>query len=820
MIDDFVASLRSLRSSRGFTISALIVLTLGIGATTAIFSVVDAVVLRGLPFDEHDRLVAVGQRSSAPERRSGGRDPEAIMLVAPQNYLDWEAGQRVFESIAAIGSGWLTLREPGREPESLVPQRVTAGFFTVLRAAPALGRTFTVENEVPGRDRVAIISDGLWRRRFGADPEIIGRAIPLEDLEGGRSASDSGGYEVIGIMPPRFTYPVGAARATDIWIPYVVPADQRVRDPQKYVSYLQVIARLRSGVSQPQAQSQMLQVAAAIEAANPVWNKESSIGVRPLIDHIVGARIKAWMLMLLAAVGLVLLITCANIASLLLARASAREREVAVRAALGASRWRLIRQLMIESLVLAAAGTVCAIVVAGWAVEVLRASMPDNVPRVTGIALDLRVLGAAAGLSLVTGLLFGIVPALQASRPNLSNALKNGARTGATGRQRLRSALVVAEVALAVVLLVGAALFIGSFVSVMRIDPGFSADHVLTAQISPRIESRTRPRDFTPELADIVGRISQIPGVTHASMIAGGRPLSGYVSATSISIRGRLDISAGQQIVVRRVTADYHAALKIPLRRGRLFSADDRRSAPQVAILNESAAKKFFGDEDPVGRSVSIDDQRTIVGVVGDVRHASLEVNPGAAAYIPLEQSEVSGAELIVRTSGEPTAVLPAVKAAVFAVLPDVPLRNARALEDLVAGQLAQRRLNMLLLGLFGLLGLVIAAVGLYGLMAFLVAQRTREIGVRIALGASRSSVVSMVLVRASVLVGCGLVAGALAAWYLSAASRAFLFGLEPTDPRAFAGAAASLLLAALIASAIPARRAASVDPVTALRVE
>ena len=434
MRDDFTAALRSFRSSKSFTVAALIVLTLGIGATTAIFSVVDAVVLRGLPFAGHDRLVAVGERYEGHGRTlDPGRDPDALLLVAPQNYFDWVAEQRVFESVAAIGSGWLTLREPGGEPESLVPQRVTAGFFTVLRATPAIGRAFTTENEIGGRDRVAVLSDGLWRRRFGADPQIVGRTILLEDLEAGRAAADGGGYQVIGVMPPEFMYPVGSTRPTDVWIPYVVPSDQRIRDPHRRNSYLQVIARLKPGVSVVQAQAQMNQVAAAIERANPVWNKDTAIGVRPLVDHIVGARIKSWMLMLLGAVGIVLLIACANIASLLLARASARERDVAVRAALGAGRWRLVRQFLIESLMLSAAGTACAVVAAWWAVDVLRTSLPDNLPRVTAIALDLRVLGAAAALSLLTGLLFGIVPALQLSRPDLSNALKDGPRAGAAG---------------------------------------------------------------------------------------------------------------------------------------------------------------------------------------------------------------------------------------------------------------------------------------------------------------------------------------------------------------------------------------------------
>lgn len=826
MHDDLKTALRSFRSAKGFTAAALVVLTLGIGATTAIFSVVDAVVLRALPFDEHDRLVAVGQRRavSADEQHTvrvpgfgQERDPEQLLLVAPQNYLDWAAQQQVFESMAAIASGWMTLRDPGVEPESVVPQRVTADFFAVLRVTPAIGRTFSVENEIAGRDRVVVLSDGLWRRRFGADPGIIGRTLALEDVEGGPAAAGAG-YEVVGVMPPAFTYPIGASRATDIWIPYVVPTRDRIRDPNgSKTTYLQVIARLKPGVSLAQAQAQLDQVAAAIERANPVWNEGSRIGVRPLIDHIVGARIRSWMLMLLAAVALVLLIACANIASLLLARGSTRERDIAVRAALGASRLRLVRSLIVESLVLSAMGTGCAIVVAWWVVDILRASMPDGVPRVATIALDWRVLAAAATASLVTALLFGFGPALQLSRPDLSNGLRDGARSGiSAARHRLRSALVLAEVALAMVLLVGAALFIGSFLSVVRIDPGFSPDRVLTAQISPRVESKST--DKVAALYEVVERVRGIPGVVHAAVLSGFLPLGAGISTTSFPLRGRPDQPVAQ-LSTKRVTPDYHQALGIPLLRGRLFdNATDRKGSRDVAIINETAARTFFPGADPIGRDLG---GTAIVGVVGDVSQTSLERETLPEMYVPLAQGDAPGGMLVVRTrDADPYDVLPAVKAAVYTVFPDVPLRNVVTLEETLAKQLGQRRLNMLLLGVFGVLGLAIAAVGIYGLMAFVVSQRTREIGIRIALGASRSHVVRIVVLKAFGLVVSGLIVGSAAAWYLSAAARAFLFGLEPTDVRAFAAAAVSLLAAALIASVVPVRRAASVDPVVALRSE
>ena len=816
MADDLKAAFRSFKSSKTFTVVALLVLMLGIGASTAVFSVVDAVVLRGLPFDEHDRLVAVGQRhqpgggSASRIPVDPSRDPLQLSSAAPQNYMDWAAQQQVFESIAAIAGGAVTLREPGAEPEDLRSQRVTADFFKVLRVQPALGRGPVADEEVDGRHRVAVLSDGLWRRRFGADPAIVGRAIPLE----------GGSYEVIGVMPADFMYPVGATRPTDLWVPYVVPADERIRNPQRVSIYLQTIARLKPGVSVQQAQAQMDQVAAALEKAHPVWNKDSRIGVRPLRDHIVGGNTKSWMLMLLGAVAIVLLIACANVANLLLARASAREREVGVRAALGASRWRLVRQLMVESLVLSIAGTALATVLAWWAVQVLRNAMPEGVPRISQISIDLRVLGAAAGLALVTGILFGLVPALQLSKPDLANALKEGARGSVGGqRQRLRSALVVLEVALAVVLLVGASLFIGSFITLMRIDPGFNPENVLTVQVSPRFEPGKPSADSSRAFIDIVERISQAPGVVHASMISGGIPMGGGMSITTITVPGR-KIENDDGISIRGVTPEYHKALRIPLKAGRLFEATDRKDGANVVILNESAARKYFPGENPVGRSVGLNQDRTVVGIVGDVHQFSLETEPRAEAYVPIAQQETPFGDLMIRTSDDPYQVLPAVKAAVLAVLPDVPLRNVRTMEEIFARRVAQRRLNMLLLGLFGVLGLVISAVGIYGVMAYVVAQRTREIGVRMALGATRSNVVGMVLGNAGLLVVLGLVIGGVGAWYLSAAAKSFLFRLDPSDPRAFVAAVASLSLAALVASAIPALRAASIDPMVALRAE
>jgi putative ABC transport system permease protein len=818
MLEDLKAASRSLRASRTFTVVALTVLALGIGASTAIFSVVDAVVLRGLPFDEHDRLVAVGERRlprpNAP-RPTQPVDPAAVSSSAPQNYMDWAAQQQVFESMAAIAGGALTLREPGAEPEEIRSQRVTAGFFDVLRERPVLGQPFTAENETQGNHQVAVLSDGLWRRRFDADPAIVGKTIPLE----------GGAYRVVGIMAPDFAYPVGAVRPTELWVPYVVPADEVVRHPNNVSVYLQTIARLKPGVSLEQAQANFDQIAAALKAAHPKWNEFTWAGVRPLRDPLVGARTRQWMLMLLGAVGIVLLIACANVANLLLARASSREREVGIRAALGAGRWRLIRGLLVESLLLSTVGTILALFLAWWGVNILRASMPDGVARLSSIAVDMRVLGVTALVSLVTGILFGIVPALQLSRPNLATALKEGARGSSAGRaqQWLRHALVVVEVALAVVLLVGAALFIGSFRTLMKIDPGFNPSNVLTTAIQPRVDRSVAGAefpDFAPQFNDIVERLSQAPGVRHVAVISGGTPMTGSMSSTSITVPGKELAQDQRSVSIRQVSSQYHKVLGIPLLEGREFTPADRAGSQDVAILTKAAATKLFPGESAVGKTVGVRGTRIVVGVVGTVYQNSLESEPLMEVYVPLTQGRVTYADIVVRTAGAPLDVVPAVKAAVLAVLPDVPLRNVRTMEELLGRQVAQRRLNMLLLGLFGVLGLVISAVGIYGVMAYLVAQRTREIGVRMALGASRWAVVYMVLVRSAILVTLGLAIGGVASWFISGTAETFLFRIQTTDWRVFATALGLIMFAALLASAVPARRAASVNPVEALRAD
>ena len=812
---DFRYALRGLRNNPGFTAMVVLILALAVGASTAVFSVVDAIVLRALPFDEHDRLVAIG------ERRSGMPGP-GIGSIAPQNFLDWRAQQEVFEALAGFATGSFTLQEPGREPEELRVMRVSSEFFDVLRTPPMLGRGFLPENEIEGRHRVAVISYGFWQSRFGGSPDAVGKSIPLEGTS----------YQIAGVAPIDFSYPVSAEKPTQIWVPLVVPAGERVRNPARFSSYLQGIARLKAGVSLDRAAAQMNQIALALESEHPEWNKDRRIGVRPLYDHIVGDSTRSWMLLLLGAVALVLLIACANIANLMLARASTRTQEMSVRAAIGASRWRIARQFLIDGLILSLAGTAAGVLLAGWGVQILRGAMPETIPRVASIAVDLRVLGAAAVAAAITALVFGIFPALQFSRVNLAGRLKDGGRGASAGRvqRRVRGGLVVLEIALAVVLLVGAGLFIASFVRLMDVDPGFDPRRVLTARVYVRDEPGSVDRG-SPALADIVNRVRQLPGVAHAAAMSGNMPFFGGISSSSMALPARP--AERRTVLVSHVTADYHRAMRIPLRSGRFIEDSDGAGSAPVALINEAMAATFFPGEDPLRRTVPDSSpgqrgERAIVGVVADVRRGlettiNGQVSEGRIfpeVYVPLPQGRRFGGELVIRTTGEPLAILPGVRAAVYAVLPDVPLRDVRTLEDVVSRATAQRRLSMLLLSAFGALGLVIAALGVYALMAYLAAQRTHEIGVRMALGATRGHVMTMFLRHSATLAFIGLALGAAGAWSLSSTAEAFLFQIEPTDWRVFTATLVVLALCAVTAGAIPARRAARVDPLVALRYE
>jgi predicted permease len=799
MLSDLRLALRSLRATPAFTAVALVVLTLGISATTAFFSLVDAVVLKGLPFPQAGRLMAVGETQFA----SGS--------VAAPNFFDWRAGQHVFEDLAAYQSkNGLIVRDNG-EPTSLRTYMVSASLFPMLRVSPTIGHAFTAAEEVDGRDRVALISSGLWQRRFGRDPNIVGRTL----------ATEAGAWEIVGVMPEGFTFPIGLQNPTDLWVPYVPPKDEYPRGNGDNRNYnAQALGRLKDGVTIEQARAEMVQITAGMKVAFPNWFrdvKDEGVSVIPLQDAVVG-KSRAWMLLLLGSVSFVLLIACVNIANLMLARATTRVRDVGVRAALGATRWQLARMFLVESLALSLTGTALGIAVAWWGLDILTASLPAALPRLADVAINLRVLTAASVAAILTGVLFGTLPAWQFSRPRLSDALREGGRSGSAGstRQRARTALIVAEVALAVVLITGAGLFVSSFVRLVNVDLGIDTSQVITVGVYPRYPAKERN---VAAMADLLTRIQAIPGVD-AVTITGNVPLRGGYSRTRLTLPGQPPPeSATSGPDIQTITADYFKVTRVPIAAGRAFTEADRDpGAAPVIMLNESAVRQFFGDRIPLGAIVECNGTRTVVGIVRDVRLGGPESPMRPSVYIPSDRSGLTGGTIMARTSREPALIAPALRTAIHASVPDLVIPTPATLDDLFQRMIAQRKFNAVVLGLFGALAIVIAAVGIYGVMAYLVAQRTAEIGVRIALGAQPGHVLRMVLGRAGALVGVGIAIGLSAGWALGRFVDAFLFQVRAHDPIVYAVGAAVLLLAGMLAAFVPARRAARVDPISVLR--
>jgi predicted permease len=811
-LTDIRLAIRSLASAPSFTLIALLVLTLGIGATTAIFSVVDAVILRRLPFDQSDRLVAIGEKSA-----TRAFPPGYVGSTTAPTFYDWRDRQQSFQSFAAsVTSGNFVTRDDGR-PERLAAMRVTAAFFDVLRVHPVLGQIFTDANERAGSDHVAVISDAMWRRRFNADPAVIGQSLNF----------DAGQWTIIGVLPPDFSYPVASATPTELFVPFVPTGANDTTRTAGRNYYLRVIGRLKDHVSVPQAAAEMAGITQQLAAEYPKWYKDQASAVELLHESTVG-RARSWMLMMLGAVGCVLLIACVNVANLMLARATTRSREIGIRAALGASRWQIARGLLVESLVLSIAGTLIGLLVASWGVGVLRNALPSTLPRVAAIGIDVRVLLVAAAAAVVTGVLFGLAPALQFSRPDLSRAVGEAGRSGMAGRdkQRLRSSLVIAEVALAVVLLVGAGLFVSSFVRLVTVPLGLDYKNVLMAGLNPRLDGPDpdiwkKAADRTPSLvAEVVEKVRAIPGVTSVAALQGGLPLTGSWSRNAITVPGHpVFDSENDQVDIKKVTPEYASVVSVQLRRGRYLNADDTVGAPKVMVINEESAHRFFDGKDPIGVTVNLEDaDRTIVGIVSDVRLGGPESPIRPEAYLPFAQTDNIGASLMVKTSVDPALVAPALRQAIQDALPDVPLTDPVTMESSLAKMLSQRKFNMLLIGLFGVLAVTIAAAGIYGVMAYIVAQQRREIGLRMALGALPRGVLRMVLGRATTYIAIGAAIGFGGAWWLSTTVSAFLFSVQPHDPAVYLTVGALLLGSGLLAAFVPALRAARVDPMVALR--
>ena len=783
-------------------LSLIIVLTLalGIGANTAIFSLVNTVLLRPSPYPNADRLVGI--REHLLER--GQTWP-----VRPANFFGWKGRTDVFEDVAWSRDGMFALTGEG-EPESITGYRFSHNMLPVLGVQPAIGRNFTADEDRPGARLVVLLSDKLWKRRFGSDRGVLGRTLTLNGQP----------HTVIGVMPPTFTHPQRA----ELWTPLALSGEQMAN---RNTAILRLVGRMRPGVTVERAQTELTSLYGELAALYPETNK----GMTPLLSPFnETGDARPLLLILFAGVGFVLLIACANVANLLLADATSRRRELAVRTALGATRYRVVRQMLTESLLLSMAGGVLGALVTWWLRDALLVLFPSNInnlnlPLVERIDIGGRVFTFALLVSVATGLLFGMLPAWNVARSNLQGALKEGDR-GGSGSRRAHSVLVVAEVALSIVLLAGALLMVQSFMRVQRLDFGFATDDVMTARVilpAYRYRDTERIEAFTKSL---VPKLRQIPGVQAAGVVT-YLPLSGWNGGIDFDIEGRPSGTGADRpsAAYQAATDDYFRAIGMRVVNGRTFTPRDDRSGPPVVVINESLARKYWPGENPVGRRVLLDEgsgkvSYEVVGVVNDVRHAGLEEPIEPEMYLSYWQGGQSIICMAVKTSLDPASIAGQIRAAVWSVDRDQPVTYVMPMAELASESLAFRRAGMTLAAGFGVLALVLAAIGIYGVLSYSVSRRTREIGVRVALGASRSGVARLVVREGLVMTGVGVLFGLTAALGVSQYLGSVLYEVKPGDPLTYAGVAIILLTVALAATLIPARRATAVDPLVALRAD
>jgi len=808
IIKDIRYGVRGLLKHPGFTAIVVITLALGIGASTAIFSVVDNVLLRRLPYRNAERIVAI------QELNRDGKQGQ----VTSANFLDWRAQNTVFEQLAAIKITTSNLALP-ENAERIDLAQTNANFFDVLGVTPQYGRLFIPQDEQAGHEPVVVVSNTLWQRRFGSDPSLVGKPITLD----GRN------YTVIGITPPGFEYP----NKTELWVPplKLVPELFPGQDvtQTRGMGYLAAVALLKSGVSLPQAATEMETITARLRQQYPDTNNTRFNRVVSLHDHLIGETNQVlWLL--LGAVTFVLLIGCANVANLLLASGAARQKEMAIRTALGASRWRVMRQLFTESTILALTGGAVGVLVAIWGLAAITKLLPGDFPRLNEIHLDLRILGFTFAASVLTGILFGLAPALQISRADVQGSIRETGRgaTGSLRQSRFRQALIVCEVALCVVLLAGAGLLFRSFLRLQSVNTGFVSEQVLTARLTPSGTNYSNHADFVKFYNQVLDKLNAVPGVQDTGLIntlpLDKGPTTGFrVEGREVTTRDKWP-----SVNYRVISPNYFRVMAIPLVDGRAYTDRDDANAPRVMIVNQQVAREIFPNETPIGKRITFGgtDQNQqpiwfeIVGVVANVRSLELREESKAEVYFSASQEFWTGMSLVVRSSVEPSSLSASVRQVVNEVDKSVPVSQVKTMDHIVSESITQPRFNLFLLGLFGTVAMLLSAAGIYGVTAYTVSQRTHELGIRLALGAQVGDVLKMILGQGMAVIGVGLLLGLVAAFWLMRLLRSLLFGVGENDLLTFVAITLVLLVVALVACYIPARRATKVDPLEALRAE